>query len=959
MGPFVNPKAALPGTETSNSGKALATGPALIRGWDRIMRFVFGRDMFISYSRRDSSKYAPALVLALQAKQPRLSFYLDRWIAPSSSVLPRSLQRHLRWSSLMIVVCTENAVSPSSFVRQELREFSDLDRKIIPVDTGSFGLLRSDEELWEQIGGEDPEPESGDAVANGQPSEHVVSRILNAVQFTTQQQRLQRGVWATLVLIAVAIGGSSAYSVRTVHSAQARVAAANRLAAGANHQARLAVEARDLAIRETDNQKEVSRIAREAAEAARAAEGAANERRNAAVIDRLSSEASRRAASGADLPLAISLATEALRRKADEVNAYQVLQDSLFLARREIGRWPSPQAAVEDVAFVRDQPLAMTFRQSGAVEVVDASSGTTIVREPPPGNCRLSERGTYVACVTASSIHLQALGVARDSRPVRVCPLPPGRVVSYTASEQRVIVVTELGQQPLMSRITVINVETGSTESWDTNVYVMSAASVDGAGKVVLSEIFGKLSIRNLADKTERPAPGIHQGFAMSSSCTKAGEICASVWTDGVLRLWNTDQNTEIDLVAKGASGRPAFSKDGSKLAVIISNAVIGGNSVNVWDVASATVVAQLSIDGRPNSVAFNSDGRSLLVGVESDKLLGGGSVDRFRNGSAQIFDIGSNPVAALPHSATVNDIAFSPKGDRLLSRPIDSHVCVWDVAAVTSACTVVEKGGAVALGTDDKLLLEDRPYGGVVDLRTGKLVIKGGSSAYKPAAFSQDGNRFARFSGSTLEVFDTASGRLVGSTAVSGDAIQLAIDRGGHRVIYSTRNPVESTWVFDVERNASRGPLAHSVWVYISDNGERGMTAGNGGQLTLWNLNTMRRVNTISDPAWQASVALDPDGTLAAVFGTDQIMRIWNTADSRLIGRMSIPGNRLPFKADKVVFSPDGRNIAVTADRTVRIYPVTRDSLLRLSCVTLPRNLTRQEWSFFVGNEKYRKTCE
>src|SRR5690349_20257643 len=57
------------------------------------LRFIFGRDIFISYSRRDAGRYAPSLALALQSKRPKLSFYLDKWIAPPSGKLPRSLKR--------------------------------------------------------------------------------------------------------------------------------------------------------------------------------------------------------------------------------------------------------------------------------------------------------------------------------------------------------------------------------------------------------------------------------------------------------------------------------------------------------------------------------------------------------------------------------------------------------------------------------------------------------------------------------------------------------------------------------------------------------------------------------------------------------------------------------------------------------------------------------------------------
>src|SRR5262245_49731741 len=104
----------------------LATVLAIVE-WP--VRYIFGRDVFISYSRADASRYAPSLVLAVQAKRPKVSFYLDRWIAPASSDLPASLKRHLRWSSLLVVVCSTKAVESQS-VRDEIELFSMLRRKI-------------------------------------------------------------------------------------------------------------------------------------------------------------------------------------------------------------------------------------------------------------------------------------------------------------------------------------------------------------------------------------------------------------------------------------------------------------------------------------------------------------------------------------------------------------------------------------------------------------------------------------------------------------------------------------------------------------------------------------------------------------------------------------------------------------------------------------------------------------
>ena len=191
------------------------------------IRYIFGRDIFISYSRADSGKYAPNLALALQAKRPKL-FYLDKWIAPPDNKLPRSLKRHLRWSSILVLVCTENAVK-SDFVRDEIRSFARLGRKVVPMSVDdSFFKFKDDEELWRKISGASPEDERRKAIAEGRASESVIERVIESVRFSIQDQRLRRAVWGSASFLVLSIAGAIIFSVVSVRKANAKVAVAEK-----------------------------------------------------------------------------------------------------------------------------------------------------------------------------------------------------------------------------------------------------------------------------------------------------------------------------------------------------------------------------------------------------------------------------------------------------------------------------------------------------------------------------------------------------------------------------------------------------------------------------------------------------------------------------------------------------------------------------------------------------------
>src|SRR5262245_47488398 len=82
---------------------------------ERIGRFLFGDDIFISYSRQDGSKYA----LALARKLAKYQCYLDQLGTTPGQKIPRRLKRKVRRSSIFVLVATQAAVR-SAAVEEEV-----------------------------------------------------------------------------------------------------------------------------------------------------------------------------------------------------------------------------------------------------------------------------------------------------------------------------------------------------------------------------------------------------------------------------------------------------------------------------------------------------------------------------------------------------------------------------------------------------------------------------------------------------------------------------------------------------------------------------------------------------------------------------------------------------------------------------------------------------------------------
>ena len=191
---------------------------------DGLLRYVLGRDVFVSYSRVDASAYAGTLIEELTRARPKLSAYFDQHVAPPEPKLPASLRRHARWSSLFVLICTENAIE-STHVKDELRAFLGTGRPIIPIDIdGCFAKLETTApDLWERVKGAAPEKEERQSLA-GTPSPRVVRRVLGSLSALMQATRIVVSLALAAVATAVIVTGAVVVSRHLLNAALAQVA---------------------------------------------------------------------------------------------------------------------------------------------------------------------------------------------------------------------------------------------------------------------------------------------------------------------------------------------------------------------------------------------------------------------------------------------------------------------------------------------------------------------------------------------------------------------------------------------------------------------------------------------------------------------------------------------------------------------------------------------------------------
>ena len=167
-----------------------------------MLRLIIGDDIFISYSRSDTTDYA--LELSKKLDSSGYACYLDQFETSPNKNLPPALLKKLLRSSMLVVLLSESAVH-SDAIRREVEAFLRTGRMIIPVEMGG----RIGQGWTGALAGLPIVAESRPNLDTNAPSETVIDRIHASYNYTQRRTRLRRaaaGITATVC--AFLVGGS-------------------------------------------------------------------------------------------------------------------------------------------------------------------------------------------------------------------------------------------------------------------------------------------------------------------------------------------------------------------------------------------------------------------------------------------------------------------------------------------------------------------------------------------------------------------------------------------------------------------------------------------------------------------------------------------------------------------------------------------------------------------------------
>jgi WD40 repeat protein len=449
-------------------------------------------------------------------------------------------------------------------------------------------------------------------------------------------------------------------------------------------------------------------------------------------------------------------------------------------------------------------------------------------------------------------------------------------------------------------------------------------------------------------------APGI---FAADSRTLPIGN-----WTDTI--LYDARTGRQITTIRKTyATSGGLLSADGRRLAATNELATTA-HDPQIYDVRTGrAITAPLRLHNGGWPVAFLSDSRLLTTG----------------NNEAAIWTLGRTlpPLAVAMSAPPVTDpnsnyTVFLPRSNQVITVSTQDGTMTRDDERTGAALGVLPTDtieAPIAPSPDGKLIAAgdiSTEQVGIWRADLGRpLATLPNSTVGKLLAWSPDGRQLVLDDGDRLQFWNTADlsrPRLIASISYKDPLNLRSVDFRGHTVLLtdsetSTIIVVNATshaiaWTRKLaDREIQEATLSPDGTTIAVNSGDV-----NQGRITLYRTASGKQI---------ASAALQSTGAIGYLHGgawlvvtAGIVTPVAQIYDAHTLAPIGIPfpivGNvETPLGVDQA-----GTMFSEAEDTSPRVWDVDPAHWQRLACQIAARNLTRAEWTQYLPNRPYQRTC-
>jgi WD40 repeat protein len=389
---------------------------------------------------------------------------------------------------------------------------------------------------------------------------------------------------------------------------------------------------------------------------------------------------------------------------------------------------------------------------------------------------------------------------------------------------------------------------------------------------------------------------------SVSLALSPEAALLASTGYDGGIALWRLPGATEWRRIDDTAVHSPTLDPSGRRLATTSDAKVF------VRDLETGERISWRAVTRPPVSRLTFSPNGELLAGIDANEH------------QILLWDVAhgkQHGPALRGHTFVINDLAFSPDGQRLASAGDDNRVLLWDLRKGgekpepltlrdhTSGVNSVafSPDGRLLASASDRIMLTELGRWSRIGRRLGGSSVRTGS-----IDLTTDGMTLVSVGDSGLLVRDLSKPSGPRRIGPPRGGWSLAVDAGRNLAAWGGGNDWITLWDLDSGERVRRirtGYRFNMGAIAFSPDGRKLASTGNNA-VHVWDVGSGEPLaaDLKGHTGWVTALAWTPDGQILASGGAGGVI-LWNT-------RTWKPRGRIDETAQVMALSPDGALLAI-----------------------------------------------